>query len=67
VRSMEDMERAAAASLQQRIKNKDDVPLVETSPWIPRRRRPISSTWRPRYSFASSERSSIGEATRTSP
>ncbi|HEY0481828.1 MAG TPA: hypothetical protein VGD37_30125, partial [Kofleriaceae bacterium] len=35
VRSMEDMERAAAESLQQRIKNKEDVPLVEDFPLAP--------------------------------
>jgi len=40
VRSMEDMERAAAASLQQRIKNKDDVPLVEDFPLAPEEETP---------------------------
>jgi hypothetical protein len=56
VRSMEDMERAAAASLEQRLKNKEDVPLVEDFPLAPEEETPdfkhLATTLRLRFARA---------------
>lgn len=56
VRSMEDLERAAAASLQQRLESNEDVPMVEDFPLAPEEETPdfqhLATTLRLRFARA---------------